>query len=147
MRVARIRRAKFPDLEGKGAALTDGRWNSKGTAVVYIISCSALAVLEYRVHTSADPTDLLLYRLELPDTLAVEWTGWMPDISTLRKFEDVWVKSMRSPILIVPSVVVPNQTNVLLNPMHPALLGNIAIVDKQSFLLDVRLFDLVRKDS
>ena len=66
----------------------------------------------------------------------------MPDISTSRKFGDVWAKSIRSPILIVPSEVVPNQTNVLLNPMHPDLLGHIAIVDKQSFLLDVRLFDL-----
>ena len=123
-----------------------GRWNSIGTAVVYTSSCSALAVLEYRVNTRLDPTDLLLYRLEIPDTLEVERIGWMPDISTSRRFGDVWVKSMRSPILVVPSVVVPNQTNVLLNPLHPALLGNIAIIDKQSFLLDVRLFDLTEKD-
>ena len=142
MRVARICLAKYPDLDGTGAAMNAARWNSKGTAIVYTSSCGALAVLEYRVHTKVNPPDLFLYRLEIPDTLAVEKIGWMPDISTSRKFGDVWVKSMRSPILVVPSVVVPNQTNVLLNPRHPALLGNVAIIDKQSFLLDVRLFDL-----
>ena len=125
-----------------GAAISAGRWNSVGTVIVYTSSCSALAVLEYRVHSKLAPADLLLYRLEIPDSLPVERTEWMPDIQTSRKFGDVWAKSMRSPILIVPSVVVPNQTNVLLNPLHPALLGNIAIIDKQSFLLDVRLFDL-----
>jgi RES domain-containing protein len=144
VRVARICRAKYPDLEGKGAALTGGRWNSQGTAVVYTSSCSALAVLEYRVHTSVDPADLLLYRLELPESLLVETAAWMPDIATSRKFGDVWANSMRSPILVVPSVVVPHQMNILLNPAHPALLGNILIVDKQSFLLDVRLFGLPR---
>jgi len=142
VRVDRICSAKHPDLEGTGAAITAGRWNSKGTAIVYTSSCSALAVLEYRVHTKVDPADLLLYRLEIPDTLAAEKIGWMPDISTSRKFGDMWARSMRTPILVVPSVVVANQTNVLLNPMHPALLGNIAIIDKHSFLLDVRLFDL-----
>lgn len=126
--------------------MSAGRWNSKGTAIVYTSSCGALAVLEYRVHTRADPADLLLYGLEIPGTLAVEKTGWMPDISTSRRFGDVWARSMRTPIPVVPSVVVPNQTNVLLNPLHPALLGNIAIIDKQSFLLDVRLFDLAEKD-
>ena len=128
-----------------GAAISAGRWNSVGTVIVYTSSCSALAVLEYRVHSKRAPTDLLLYRLEIPDSLPVERTKWTPDISTSRKFGDVWAKSMRSPILVVPSVVVPNQTNVLLNPLHPALLGNIAIIDKQSFLLDVRLFDLAMK--
>ncbi|MFN0104019.1 MAG: RES family NAD+ phosphorylase [Bryobacteraceae bacterium] len=146
MRVARICRAKYPDLEGKGAAVTGGRWNSKGTAVVYTSSCGALAVLEYRVHTSVDPADLLLYRLELPESLTVERAGWMPDLATSRKFGDVWAASMRSPVLIVPSVVVPHQVNVLLNPAHPALLGNIVILDRQSFLLDVRLFDLTQSD-
>ena len=125
-----------------GAAISAGRWNSVGTVIVYTSSCSALAVLEYRVHSKLAPADLLLYRLEIPDSLPVERTEWTPDISTSRKFGDVWAKSMRSPILVVPSVVVPNQTNILLNPLHPALLGNITIIDKQSFLLDVRLFDL-----
>jgi RES domain-containing protein len=144
VRIARICRAKYPDLDGRGAAKTGGRWNSKGTAVVYTSSCGALAVLEYRVHTTVDPADLLLYRLEVPEGLTMERASWMPDLATSQKFGDLWTASLRSPILVVPSVVVPHQVNVLLNPLHPNLVGSIAIIDKQSFLLDVRLFDLTK---
>ena len=68
MRIARVCRAKYPDLDGKGAAIKGGRWNSPGTPMVYASSCGALAVLEYRVHTSVNPDDLLIYTIEIPDT-------------------------------------------------------------------------------
>ena len=142
MRVARICRAKYPDLDGKGASISGGRWNSSGTPIVYSSSCGALAVLEYRVHTRSDPSDLLLYTLDIPDSLTIEQTNWIPDILTARSYGDAWVKSKRSPVLAVPSVVVPRQMNYLLNPDHPDLASGIKIVDKQTFMLDVRLFDM-----
>ena len=79
MHVARICRAKYPDLDGKGAAKSGGRWNSIGTPIVYASSCGALAVLEYRVHTHVNPDDLLIYTIEIPDALHVEKLTWMPD--------------------------------------------------------------------
>jgi RES domain-containing protein len=140
VRIARICRAKYPDLDGKGAAKSGGRWNSPGTPIVYASSCGALAVLEYRVHTHVNPDDLLIYTIEIPDALQVERSTWMPEIATSRSFGDAWVKTKRSPILSVPSVVVPHQTNYLINPEHPDIVGSIKIVEQQSFMLDVRLF-------
>src|SRR5437763_2746246 len=128
MRVARISRAKYPDLDGRGAAIAGGRWNSKGTRVVYTCSCAALAVLEYRVHTATDPGDLLLYRIEVPDSLNIERVPWMPDLNTAGHFGDLWASSQRSPVIAVPSVVVPHQVNYLVNPLHPDAAGQIKIV-------------------
>ena len=145
MRVTRICRARYPDLDGKGAAIAGGRWNSKGTPIVYTSSCGALAVLEYRVHTKIDPGDLVLYRIDIPDELTIEKAPWTPDLSTARHFGDIWSRSMRSPVIAVPSVVVPHQINYLLNPGHPQMLGKIKIVDQQSFVIDLRLFDLTAK--
>ena len=62
---------------------------------------------------------------------------------TSQRFGDVWIKSKRSAILAVPSVVVPRHFNYLLNPKYPDLLTSIRIVDKQPFALDVRLFDTI----
>src|SRR5207244_10751624 len=86
VRVARICRAKYPDLDGKGAAIAGGRWNSIGTPIVYTSSCGALAVLEYRVHTKIDPGDLVLYRIDIPEALTIEKAPWSPDLNTARHF-------------------------------------------------------------
>lgn len=142
MRLARICRAKYPDVDGKGAAIAGGRWNSKGTAVVYTSSCGALAILKYRVHTNIDPGDLLLYSIELPDSLNVEKASWMPDLDTARRYGDLWVNNKRTPILAVPSVVAPRQLNYLLNPQHHDLTGLIKVAVTDRFVLDLRLFDL-----
>ena len=143
MHIARVCRREYPDLDGAGAALNGARWNSPGTHLVYASSCGALAALEYRVHAVEDPGDLLLYTIEIPDRLKIEKVAWMPDIRTSRPFGDTWVSSERSPVLAVPSVVVPHQFNYLLNPKHPDLAGEIKIVDQQPFMLDVRLFSLL----
>ena len=144
MRIARVCRAKYPDLDGKGAARDGGRWNSPGTPIVYASSCGALAVLEYRVHAKEYPDDLQICAIEIPDGLNVEKYAekytWIPHDATTRHFGDTWVKTRRSPILSVPSIVVPNQVNYLLNPEHPDLIGLLECIHKESFLLDVRLF-------
>ncbi len=142
MRVFRVCRAKYPDLDGKGAAISGGRWNSSGTCIVYASSCGALAVLEYRVNTKRDPGDLQIYTIELPDVLKMEKAGWMPDLPTAQRFGDVWVGSNRTVILAVPSVVVPRQINYLLNPLHPDFSASVQIVEDQPFLLDLQLFNI-----
>jgi RES domain-containing protein len=143
MRIVRLCRRKYPKLDGVGAGLAGGRWNSPKTNIVYASSCAALAVLEYRVHTRVDPADLLLLTIEIPDGIAVETVTWMPDIGTSTLFGDKWVASERSPVLAVPSVVIPRQFNYLLNPKHRDLSGAIKIVDEQPFFLDIRLFSLL----
>jgi RES domain-containing protein len=143
MLVVRICKAKHPELDGEGAKIKGGRWNSAGTPIVYTSSCAALAALEYRVNTSENPKDLLIYTLEIPDTVQIEKTDWMPDARTSRELGDVWINSKRTAILAVPSVVVPRQINYLLNPRHPDA-GAIRVVHQQPYVLDLRLFDLLQ---
>ena len=114
---------------------------------MYTSSCGALSVLEYRVHTKIDPGDLIVFTIEIPNRLKVEKTTWIPDSETPGRFGDFWVRSNRSPVLAVPSVVVPNQLNYLLNPQHPALIGRIEIVGSHSLALDLRLFDITSRRS
>ena len=147
MRVFRVARAAYPDLDGKGTAIRGARWNSPNTPIVYTSSCGALAALEYLVHVKETPNDipedLLLLTIQVSDKLRIEHAAWMPDIRTSRRYGDLWVKSKRSPVLAVPSVVVPRQINYLLNPAHADMPG-ITVGHAEPFVLDVRLFDTFR---
>ncbi len=118
-------------FSGTGARLFGGRWNSKGVGVGYGSTTLSLAALEYLVH--AEPGLLSEVRLvacsvSWPDDLAVErvsarrlGTGWRetPPPAALAAIGDRWVAGGQSAILIVPSAIVPAETNVLVNPDHP----------------------------
>ena len=140
MRVVRLCRRAFPNLDGVGSSISGGRWNSPGNKIVYTASCGALAVLEYRVSVNKTmPKDLLLLLIEVPNTLEIESSTWHPsDVTTSRRIGDEWLKSKSTAVLRVPSVLVPRQTNYLLNPEHP-LFGSIQVVEKEPFVFDSRL--------
>ena len=72
MRVARLAKRKYATLDGEGAKISGGRWNSPGTALAYTASCSALCALEYLSHVSTLPSGLVLLLIEIPDTLGIE---------------------------------------------------------------------------
>ena len=74
MRVWRLAREVYPVLDGEGARRWGGRWNSRGTPVVYSAGSPALAVLEYRaaVDVADVPEDLSLAEIHVPDDLTVE---------------------------------------------------------------------------
>jgi RES domain-containing protein len=105
------------------------RWNQKGTAVVYCSESASLAQLEVLVRTQR-ARDLALYVLieahvpeELIETLQREdlpddWNA-LPESNTTREMGTKWAMEKRSAILGVPSVVIPNELNFLLNPEHP----------------------------
>jgi RES domain-containing protein len=111
---------------GEGAKLYGGRWNSQGVPVVYTAEHKSLAMLEILVHlhkarnydlylVSFD--DSLVQELALKD-LPMNWNIEPPAINT-QKIGDDWVASSRSAVLSVPSVVVPEERNYILNPRHP----------------------------
>lgn len=120
------------DLTGTGAERSGGRWNRPGLAVVYTSSSIALACLETVVHLGAAglPLNRYLVRIDVPDdvwqaqelrtrdALPPEWDA-IPEGSTSLDVGDAWLRSRRSALLAVPSVVVPEELNVLLNPAHP----------------------------
>lgn len=140
MQAWRLCRAPFADLSGEGARLYGGRWNSPGSAMVYAAGEPALAVLEVRVHLDLPPElipdDYVLMKLDLSG-LALEHLAVSP--ADPRAFGDQWLEQRRSPILRVPSFIVPDASNLLLNPTHPEAV-NAKIVGTNPFAFDPRLW-------
>jgi len=136
----RLCREPYADLRGDGARLYGGRWNSPGQPLVYAAETAALAVLEIRVHLDLPPEllpdDYVLVTIDVGD-LAVEDVAFLP--ADQRAFGGTWIREQRTPLLRVPSVIVPENKNVLLNPGHPAARG-ARIVEKRRFEFDRRLW-------
>ena len=117
--------------------------------MVYGTSSLSLAVLELLVHVDpADvPDDLVAIRFECPDDLAIsrllpadlpgDWS-LATGMETLRALGARWLKAREVAILIVPSVIVPAETNVLVNPRHPDA-ARIKAIAREPFQLDPRL--------
>ncbi len=118
------------DLSGAGAQRTGGRWNRKGTPMLYAASSRALACLETIVHFNARDLPLNRYLVELavPDELvaaAVRFdphahVGWdaIPEGMVSVAAGEAWVRSGTSAVMVVPSVIVPEEMNFLINPEH-----------------------------
>jgi RES domain-containing protein len=132
---------------GEGARQTGGRWNSPGVPMIYVSEHKSLAVLEILVHL--DPRDAshhLIFRIEFaeslverlpPDRLPAGWREEMP-AHVAREVGDGWVRENRSAILAVPSAIIPEDLNFLLNPRHPDF-TRITIGKTTPFTLDPRL--------
>lgn len=135
-------------FSGQGACDYGGRWNSPGTRMVYCSEHPALAALEKIVHIQDMELLRQSYALisiacpqELAETLSLglprNWTGENAR-SKLRRIGDQWIASRRSLALIVPSVVLPRSSNILVNPLHPAF-GQLQIARPETFDFDPRL--------
>lgn len=119
------------DLSGAGAERTGGRWNAPGTPVLYTSPTVALAVLETLVHigSSTLPLNRYLVRLDVPQdvlTAAIQadgtaLSGWdaLPADKVSIDWGTAWCAGLASALALVPSVVVPEENNVLVNPRHP----------------------------
>ncbi len=138
-------------LSGAGAKITGGRWNSPGRAVLYCSSSIALAALETIVHLSQGtlPLDRFLVRVTIPDrlwraretlTLAAAPVAWdaLPASPASRRYGDEWLDQSRSAVLEIPSIVVPEEYNVLVNPNHARALEVTATV-MRPWCYDLRL--------
>jgi len=137
------------DLSGTGAKLFGGRWNHKGTAVVYTSETRALATVEFLVHMSLSnaPRGLMIATIEVPDKIVPEEVprtslprGWR-DYPPPRSVADLgtqWAKAKKSLLLRVPSAVVEQEYNVLINPLHSDM-GKVVLLRVEAFELDKRL--------
>jgi RES domain-containing protein len=118
------------DLRGEGAKVTGGRWNQVGEAVVYTSETRALACLETLVHLGSTlPFNRYLVRVEIPDDvwmnaitlqeadLKVGWDA-LPAGKVSMETGSKWLAGGRSCLLVVPSIVAPEEKNVLVNPAH-----------------------------
>ncbi|MGD1891293.1 MAG: RES family NAD+ phosphorylase [Cyclobacteriaceae bacterium] len=143
-----VRRPYAQQLDGRGAALFGGRWNSVGLPVVYTAQHRSLAVLEYRVNNPLPVPDLMMVALELPDNslhqvplsdLPDNWTSYSFE-SPCANLGDRWLKSQETLLLQVPSVVVPQEHNILINPLHP-LTDQVRVLDILPFMIDTRMYE------
>ena len=135
-------------FSGQGACDYGGRWNSPGTRMVYCSEHPALAALEKLVHIQ-DMEQLrqsyALICVACPQELAATLSHRLPKDWTaegararLRRVGDHWIASRSSLALIVPSVVLPRSSNILVNPLHPAFV-QLRIDRPESFDFDPRL--------
>lgn len=135
-------------FSGEGARIFEGRWNSVGVRMVYCSENLALAALEILVHTRpfALRDKFRAFRVSFDDALmrVVDLKtlprGWnaQPPGPVSKHFGDEWIKSARSAVLSLPSVLVPLERTLLLNPNHRDF-GKIKIKDAGAFDLDPRL--------
>jgi len=138
--VWRICRRPFADLSGNGARLYGGRWNKPGRPLIYAAETAALAVLEVRVHLDLDwdmlPDDYVLVAIDTAAIVA-ETIHEPPDDP--RAIGDAWIESRRLALLRVPSGIVPESYNVLINPAHSDALS-IQLGPVRPFRFDRRVW-------
>jgi RES domain-containing protein len=143
------RRPYALDRLGIGARQSGGRWNQPGTAVIYAGLTIAIAALEKFVQLAGVVlTDLVLVRIELPDTFALENPGldalpgdWnlVPPGPGSMTFGTTWATERRSLTLYVPSVLIPEEKNAVLNPRHEEF-PRVRMVIERDFRYDPRMY-------
>ena len=120
------------DMLGKGAAHKGARWNHPGEHVTYASTSVSLAAWETRAHFARGmslPWNRYLVRIDAPDNVwaarqvlsrppAVGWDA-IPEGRVSRDLGSAWLTAARSALLLVPSVIVDEEDNVLINPAHP----------------------------
>lgn len=134
MKIYRIERAKYlaTVLEGIGASRSEGnRWNSLNTRMIYAAESRALALLELSVHLNIHedlPGDRFMVEIHIPDSIEIQEldlrqlpSGWdsKPPNSTTRRIGDQFVEGLTAAVLKVPSAIVAEEYNYLINPLHP----------------------------
>jgi len=148
MIVYRITGHKYAkDLTGIGAAQFGGRWNKKGTPVLYTGESKEIALLETIVHTPpmlAPNLDILT--IEIPDDSITQITikelpkNWIdyPAPTILSELAEKWIKKGATIALKVPSCIIHSAHNYILNTRHPDF-NNIKIIEHRNFHFDSRL--------
>lgn len=139
------------DMSGGGAKAVGGRWNRKGTAAVYASTTIALATLETLVHLGGNISirNAFLVRIEVPaalwaqrravtlSSLPAAWLAEPPGAASI-DVGDTWLRTQAHLLLLVPSIIVPEEYNVVINPAHPSARQLGSSVARQS-VYDPRL--------
>lgn len=149
MIVYRIGRTKYAtDLTGEGARLYGGRWNHKLTPCLYTSESRSLAILEYTVNINIDdiPRALSITALEISHKKLLELSiaelpgNWqeVPAPASTKDFGTKLLKELKYAVLKIPSAIIPDEYDYLLNPLH-AESSKFSVVNVQDFIYDVRI--------
>jgi len=150
MIVFRLTKSKFKnDLSGIGAELYGGRWNNKGKRIIYTGQSRALCTTEIAVHTPLGivPKNYFLQTIKLPKSPILEIDGkllpknWkeFPHINSTKFFGDEFIEKNKYLIMKVPSAVIQDEYNYLINPHHSKF-QYVKIQKLEEFKFDKRLF-------
>ena len=148
--VWRLLTARFAEtaFSVEGARLYGGRWNRKGTPMVYTAGSQSLAMLEMLVQDEPLRARYVMIPATLPKNLKIErivaedlpddWRS-LAAREPLQAIGSEWGKRKSAAVLAVPSAVIPSETNYLLNPLL-ASFARIRIGQPEEFITDLRLF-------
>ncbi len=138
------------DISGTGAKLMGSRWNSKGIPMLYTTEHISLAVLEMLVHTNFKDyaIELDLLTIQIPPSAVIAEINvkklkksWIDDLAYTRFIGDEFIKNKQDLLLKVPSAVINEEFNCLVNPSHPDF-RKVKIIKKRAFKTDDRLFTI-----
>ena len=142
IRAWRLSKARYAgDLTGQGAARDGQRWNQSGQRAVYLGLTPEITVLEVLVHLNGvliAPLVLSAYQVPAGPGLISEAEPETLHGQASAVFGGDWLRDGGQLGLLLPSVVVPQARNLLLNPLHPAM-AEVALVHQEPFQLDERL--------
>ncbi len=148
MQVYRIGVSKFiKDLTGTGARLFGGRWNRKGLSVLYTVEHRSLAALEILVHMNKHelPDDLKIITLNIPENSIKQISlkefnkfNKIQNRNKLRSIGSDWITKNKTLCLKVPSIIIKEEFNILLNPNHQWF-QQVKINKVDDFMFDKRL--------
>jgi RES domain-containing protein len=147
----RVDKAKWArsSFDGAGAATEGGRWNSAGIRVVYASANLAMAAQEKYVHLPKpvpDSMQFVKFRIRFDAALVTQvaasklpanWRVAPPTVET-QKIGDDWALANESAVLAVPSAIIPEEVNYLLNPAHPDF-KKIVVENPSPFTFDYRM--------
>ena len=148
-RLWRLYRAEYgPGLDGIGGTFADGRWHTRGARVVYFGASAAIVVLERLAHTDPDllPTDLRLACFDFPrtvsginaDEISALPENWIQDENATRRIGAQWWREHSSSLLVVPSAILPEESNYVVNVEH-ADAKSLQLIRERPFTFDARL--------
>jgi len=149
MRIWRLaRQAYCRDRAGEGARLNGGRWNAVGTGVLYGAASISLASLEYLSHLGIDcPVDLVLVGIDVPDNAPIfrpavqelpeDWRSPFPS-PTCQAWGTAWCHQGKELLMEVPSVIVPEESNFVINSAH-LLMAGVTLSPIRAFNFDLRV--------
>ena len=147
MIVYRIANEEFKtDISGEGSAIYGGRWNSIGMKLLYTSEFISLTILESLVHFRSDlipPSQFILY-IDIPEKDIIEIStdklnsGWVTEPDYTQWIGDQFINSNQAMILKVPSVIVPRESNLLINPLHKDF-KKVKLISTELLQLDKRL--------
>lgn len=151
MELYRISQEKYAgDLSGNGSRLFGGRWNSEGMFALYASSSRSLALLETLAHTPSKMLHSKVYFLislfvpDKADSEQIKLSNLLPEWQTkdtpfyTRGLGDAFLNSDRKLLLEVPSIIVPEEINYVLNPLHKEM-SKVKVVHKRRIVFDSRI--------